>query len=113
MENLNTPRKRVRVTKENIQRTEKSQYAKALVRKAGKAMAPYGAEHVASATIHFYLAGGDKKQVLVSLETVHRFQIVTHLDLGEIPEQFADAGWKQLGDDLMIQYGRKPKRERT
>jgi hypothetical protein len=111
MSDILSPKNRAKVEKEDVQRSERTQHAQALVKQAGLVLAPLGARLVGSSAIHYYVINDESP--IITMEAIHKFQILTQMNLSGIPEQFADAGWKQWRNDFMKLYGRTPPRDRT
>ena len=78
------------------------QYTNSVVKDAGVKLQPDGFEYVGSACIHYY------KSKFKDHEYVTKIQDL----LGDVPEGFADFGYKQLRNAMMTHYGRENPRER-
>lgn len=76
--------------------------AKKFQRNSAEILKPFGFEHQASATVHFYKMPG-----------THTFVFICHLNgLENIPETQADVGCKELQRAMMAAFGRSPPKVR-
>ena len=85
---------------ENILTENDQDKAKYHSRKSGEALKPPGGELLGVASLYFY-------QNKFSSEKSPIFHVGTHMDLGKVPEEFADMGFKELRKRMMESYGRK------
>lgn len=84
--------------------SQEAQYAMVLIKEAGRLFKPIGADYIGSAVIHYY-----SHEVLPSHP---QFFVACQTAMGDVAEQHADLGWKQLKSALMKVYGRKEPKTR-
>lgn len=75
---------------------------------AGDICRPHNHNLIGLSAIFFYEAATNDP-----ITGKYRAAVVTQINLKDVPEEFADMGYKQLLDKMMSSYGRKPKRSRN
>lgn len=102
---IDPKRNKAKVNTETIPESEMNLYhhqVNQLIKDAGIRLCPDSYEYMGSACIHYYRHSMRDHEFLTKVQDL----------LGEIPEPYADFGWKQLRDRMMIHYGREPRKER-
>ena len=71
-----------------------------VVREMGKKMAPQELLYLGSAAVHFYRMRGSDG-----------WSFINQVMIDDVPEHIAQKGNRNLTENIMVQYGRKPKSE--